>query len=493
MAFIEQNLKQKLDLRLSQKLALTPALQQAIKLLQLTIPELQQEIKKELLENPLLEELRNVEENELNSEKKEEEKEDLLHEKDLNIEDFFRDYFDDQYIPKNRNKEYLENEINYENFISKEQSLKEYLEWQAGINIENEDLYNAVLMIIPYIDDNGYLKIPEELKNKYSYVVDYLYDELKIDKDLIGKAIEEIQKFDPTGVGATSVQECLWLQCVYLGFENDDILKNIIFNHLEDIASNRILNIAQAQGISENDVLSYIEFIKKLEPKPGRKYSSESTQYIVPDVIVFKVDDEYYVDLNEDGIPGLKINKQYAEMLKNRDKIEKETESYIKDKLKSALWLIKSIHNRQKTILKVAKSIVEKQRDFFDFGVEYMKPLTLKDVADELGIHESTVARVVKNKYMQTPRGVFELKYFFSSKLSTSSGIDVSAMAVKEKIKRIIESENKQKPYSDSEIVKILKSQGIKIARRTVAKYREELGIESSSKRKLYYRRSYEN
>ncbi len=493
MAFIEQNLKQKLDLRLSQKLALTPALQQAIKLLQLTIPELQQEIKKELLENPLLEELRNVEENELNSEKKEGEKEDLLHEKDLNIEDFFRDYFDDQYIPKNRNKEYLENEINYENFISKEQSLKEYLEWQAGINIENEDVYNAVLMIIPYIDDNGYLKVPEELKNKYSNVVDYLYDELKIDKDLIRKAIKEIQKFDPTGVGATSVEECLWLQCVYLGFENDNILKNIIFNHLEDIASNRILNIAEAQGISENDVLSYIEFIKKLEPKPGRKYSSESTQYIVPDVIVFKVDDEYYVDLNEDGIPGLKINKQYAEMLKNRDKIEKETESYIKDKLKSALWLIKSIHNRQKTILKVAKSIVEKQRDFFDFGVEYMKPLTLKDVADELGIHESTVARVVKNKYMQTPRGVFELKYFFSSKLSTSSGIDVSAMAVKEKIKKIIESENKQKPYSDSEIVKILKSQGIKIARRTVAKYREELGIESSSKRKIYYRRSYEN
>ena len=180
-------------------------------------------------------------------------------------------------------------------------------------------------------------------------------------------------------------------------------------------------------------------------------------------------------------------------MLKNRDKIEKETETYIKEKLKSALWLIKSIHNRQKTILKVAKSIVEKQKDFFDFGVEYMKPLTLKDIADELGVHESTVARVVKNKYMQTPRGVFELKYFFSSKLSTSSGIDVSAMAVKEKIKKIIENENRQKPYSDSEIVKILRSQGIKIARRTVAKYREELGIESSSKRKIYYRRNYEN
>ncbi len=493
MAFIEQSLKQKLDLRLSQKLALTPALQQAIKLLQLTVPELQQEIKKELLENPLLEEVRNIEEQETHLQKKEEERKDLLHEKDLNIEDFFRDYFDDQYVPKNRNKEYSDNDINYENFVSKKQSLTEYLEWQAGINIEDENVYNAVLTIIPYIDSNGYLKVPEEFKHKYSSVVDYLSDELGLDKGLIEKAIKEIQKFDPTGVGATSLEECLWLQCVYLGFENDEILKKMIFNHLEDIASNQVSKIALMLGISEEDVKNYIDFIKKLEPKPGRKYSSEETHYIIPDVIVFKVDDEYYVDLNEDGIPGLKVNKQYAEMLKNRDKIEKETESYIKEKLKSALWLIKSIHNRQKTILKVAKSIVEKQRDFFDFGIEYMKPLTLKDIADELGIHESTVARVVKNKYMQTPRGVFELKYFFSSKLSTSSGIDVSAMAVKEKIKKIIENENRQKPYSDSEIVKILRSQGIKIARRTVAKYREELGIDSSSKRKIYYRRNYEN
>ncbi|BBB32304.1 RNA polymerase sigma-54 factor [Thermotomaculum hydrothermale] len=491
MAFIEQNLKQKLDLRLSQKLALTPALQQAIKLLQLTVPELQQEIKKELLENPLLEEVRDIEEKE--PEQKKEETNDLLHEKDINIEDFFRDYFDDQYVPKSRNKEYEDNDFNYENFVSKPQSLKEYLEWQAGINIEDEKVYNAVLMIIPYIDDNGYLKVPEELKTRYQNVIDYLSNELKLEKSLIEDAIKEIQKFDPTGVGATSVEECLWLQSCYLGFEKDEILRKMIFNHLEDIASNQTSKIALVLGITEEDVKNYIDFIKKLEPKPGRKYASERTQYIIPDVIVFKVDDEYYVDLNEDGIPGLKVNRQYAEMLKNRDKIEKETEAYIKEKLKSALWLIKSIHNRQKTILKVAKSIVNRQRDFFDFGVEYMKPLTLKDIADELGIHESTVARVVKNKYMQTPRGVFELKYFFSSKLGTSSGIDVSAMAVKEKIRRIIENENKNKPYSDSEIVKILLSQGIKIARRTVAKYREELGIESSSKRKIYYRRKYEN
>ncbi len=492
MAFIEQNLKQKLDLKLSQKLALTPALQQAIKLLQLTVPELQQEIKKELLENPLLEEVRNSEATPAESPKKEENT-DLLHEKDINIEDFFRDYFDDQYVPKNRNKEYVDKDINYENFISKEQSLQEYLEWQAGINIEDEEVYNTVLMIIPYLDDNGYLKVPKELKVKYRSVVDFLADELNIKKKLIEKAIKEIKKFDPTGVGATSIEECLWLQCEYLGFGEDGILKDMIYNHLEDIAANRNEKIALSLNISEEDVLNYVDFIKKLEPKPGRKYSSEKTQYIIPDVVVFKIDGEYYVDLNEDGIPGLRVNKQYAEMLKNRDKIEKETENYIKEKLKSALWLIKSIYNRQKTILKVTKSIVEKQRDFFDFGVEYMKPLILKDIAEELGIHESTVARVVKNKYMQTPRGVFELKYFFSSKLATSSGIDVSAMAVKEKIKKIITNENRQKPYSDSEIVKILKSQGIKIARRTVAKYREELGIESSSKRKIYYRRNYEN
>ena len=492
MAFIEQKLKQKLDIRLTQKLALTPALRQAIKLLQLTVPELQQEIKKELIENPLLEEVRNVEDIEQSIEKKEDGK-DVFHENELNIEDFFKDYFEDQYVPKNRNKEYSDNEVNYENFISKPQSLKDYLEWQAGINIENEEIYNIVLNIIPYIDDNGYLKVPESMLNKFDNVVDFLSSELNIDKEKVKLAIKEIQKFDPTGVGATSIEECLWLQCEYLGFGEDEVLKKIIYNHLEDIASGNISGIAGALNINEEDVLNYIDFIKQLEPKPGRKYSSERPQYIIPDVIVFKIDDEYYVDLNEDGIPGLKINRQYAELLKSRDKIEKETESYIKEKLKSALWLIKSIHNRQKTILKVAKSIVEKQRDFFDFGIEYMKPLTLKDIADELGIHESTVARVVKNKYMQTPRGVFELKFFFSSKLSTSSGVDVSAMAVKEKIKKIIENENKNKPYSDSEIVRILQSNGIKIARRTVAKYREELGIESSSKRKINYRRNYEN
>ncbi len=491
MALIEQGLRQKLDVKLSQKLALTPALQQAIKLLQLTIPELQQEIKKELMENPLLEEVRNIEEIEPNQTK--EEKEDPLHEKEINVEDFFRDFFDDQYVPKNRNRELPDKEINYENFVSKEQSLSEYLEWQAGINIDDEEVYNAVLSIIPYIDSNGYLKMPEDVKDKYRNVKEFLADELKLSAEIVEKAVKEIQKFDPTGVGASSLEECLWLQADYLGFGHDETLKKIIFNHLEDIASNNVSKIASETGLTEDDVKVYIDFIKKLEPKPGRKFSSEKTQYIVPDVIVFKVDDEYYVDLNEDGIPGLKVNRQYAEMLKNKEKMEKETETYIKEKLKSALWLIKSIHNRQKTILKVARSIVEKQRDFFDFGVEYMKPLTLKDVADELGIHESTVARVVKNKYMQTPRGVFELKYFFTSKLSTSSGIDVSAMAVKEKIKKIIENENRKKPYSDSEIVKILKSQGIKIARRTVAKYREELGIESSSKRKIYYRRNYEN
>ncbi len=486
MALIEQSLRQKLDLRLSQKLALTPALQQAIKLLQLTIPELQQEIKNELMENPLLEEVRDVDEISKEDNKSDADRGvDLLHEQELNVEEFFRDYFEEQYVPKNRNKEFYDSEINYENFISKKQSLKEYLEWQANINIEDEKIMIIVKQIIPYIDDNGYLKIPFDVSKEYSDILDFLSDELNQERKLIEKAIKEIHKFDPTGVGATSVEECLWLQCEYLGLGEDETLKSLIFNHLQDIASGNYETISRSLGIEMQKVEDYINFIKKLEPKPGRKYSSEVTNYIVPDVLVYKIDNEYFVELNEDGIPGLRVNKRYAEMLKNRDRVEKETEKYIKDKLKAALWLIKSVHNRQKTILKVARQIVEKQRDFFDFGIEYMKPLTLKDIADELGIHESTVARVVKNKYMQTPRGMFELKYFFSSKISTSSGIDVSAMAVKEKIKRIIESENKKKPYSDSEIVKILRSQGIKIARRTVAKYREEMGIESSSKRKI--------
>ncbi len=492
MAFIEQNLRQKLDLKLTQKLALTPALQQAIKLLQLTIPELQQEIKNEVLENPLLEEF-SAEEEQAKEQPQKEEGGDLLHEKDINIEDFFRDYYDDQYIPKNRQKEIYDNEINYENFVSKKQSLSEYLEWQAQMNIEDENTLDTVLQIIPYIDDNGYLKVPKDVEGKFDSVKDFLKQTLNKTDEEIENALKEIKKFDPTGVGADSLQECLWIQAEYLGFGKDEILKKIIFEYLGLIAQNNLEELASRLNLTVDEVREYVEFIKKLEPKPGRKFSSESTQYIVPDVVVYKVDDDYYVELNEDGLPSLRVNKKYVEMVKDKNAVEKETEVYIKEKLKSALWLIKSIHNRQKTILKVAKAIVERQRDFFDFGIEHMKPLTLKDIAEEVGMHESTVARVVKNKYMQTPRGVFELKYFFSSKLSTSSGIDVSAMAVKEKIKKLIENENKKKPYSDSEIVKILQSQGIKIARRTVAKYREEMGIESSSQRKKYYRRNYEN
>ena len=287
------------------------------------------------------------------------------------------------------------------------------------------------------------------------------------------------------------------MQIKQLGFENDSILRTIIDNHLEDIANINTSRICRLVDISDDELKLYIDFIRKLEPKPGRKYNNIQPHYIVPDVYVYKVGNDYQIQLNDDGLPHLRVNKSYTTLMGDSshklNPEQRETASYVKERLKSAVWIIRSIQNRQRTILKVAKSIVAYQRDFLDFGYEHMKPLTLKDVADDIGMHESTVARVVKNKYMHTPRGLFEIRFFFNTRISALNGNDVSSLAVKEKIRKIVETESPQKPYSDSGLVNILRAHGINIARRTVAKYREELAIASSSERKRMYRRTYEH
>ena len=310
-------------------------------------------------------------------------------------------------------------------------------------------------------------------------------------------AVASIQELDPAGVGAFSVKECLALQAKALGFGKDETLMAIIQDHLQHIGDQAYDVICRRLGLTPDELTPYVDFVRKLEPKPGRKYNTERTVYIIPDVYVYKVGDEYQIQLNDDGLPHLRVNRKYASLMGNpRDGMsaeQKATASYVKERLKSAVWIIRSIQNRQRTIMKVARAIVRTQREFLDQGVEKMKPLTLKDIAEEIEMHESTVARVVKNKYMHTPRGLFELRYFFNARITSTTGDDVSSIAVKEKIRKIVDSESSQKPYSDSGIVNILKAHGINIARRTVAKYREELGIESSSERKRNYRRGHEH
>ncbi len=492
MAFLEQ----KLNLKLSQKLTLTPALQQAIKLLQMTSVELQQEIKKELLENPLLEDVDNSQKTETKevvdsvgeANKVEAKEEDPLHSSDLNIEDYFRDYIEDEYVPSFKYSEDKDRDMYFENTLTESESLVEHLRWQLQLNVDDVELLELLDDILLYLDDDGYFKYPKE---SFANATQWLASELGKDEKVIGKCLNYIKELDPSGVGAENLPECLLIQVKHLGFSKDKILISMIKDNLNLIASQNYEKLRELYELNHDELEFYIDFIKKLEPKPGRKFSSDKTVYVTPDVYVYKVDNEYVVQLNEEGLPHLKVNRNYASMATSKTS-EKETVSYVKNKLKSAIWIIKSIQNRQRTIYKVAKSIVKNQKRFLDLGVEYISPLTLKDIAEDIEMHESTVARVVKNKYIHTPRGLFEFKYFFSSKLSSSQGNDVSSLAVKEKIKKIIETENRKKPYSDSGLVSILKSHGINIARRTVAKYREELGIPSSSDRKKNYRREYE-
>lgn len=492
-------LEQKLNVKLTQKLTLTPALQQAIKLLQMTVPELQAEVREELMSNPLLEEgAVDSDEQQAESERQEPESRDQkedLHDSELNLEDYFRDSVDDAYIPSSRglrDRGDLD-DISYENMITRPESLFDHLEWQLQMNLDEGPLLELSRDLLRYLDDDGYFQTPVPKHERHLW----LAHETGSAEEQVRKAVNIIQDLDPAGVGAFDIRECLLIQARILGFAKDQTLESIISRHLEDLADKRYDEIRKALSLSEEELELYVDFVRKLEPKPGRKYSTERTVYIIPDVYVYKVGDEYQIQLNDDGLPHLRVNRKYASLVGNSrsglNDEQRATASYVKERLKSAVWIIRSIQNRQRTILKVARAIVATQREFLDQGLEKMKPLTLKDIADEIEMHESTVARVVKNKYMHTPRGLFELRYFFNARIASTRGDDVSSLAVKEKIRKIVDSESSAKPYSDSGIVNILKAHGINIARRTVAKYREELDIASSSERKRTYRRRHEH
>ncbi|MCB0327234.1 MAG: RNA polymerase factor sigma-54 [Bdellovibrionales bacterium] len=475
-------LELKQSLKLSQQLVMTPQLQQAIKLLQLNRLELAQQCRNELMENPILEESFEFQDEMTKSDDQEQRREKLEDRttKELDpqsgsgTEDInWENYLNSQSSrPVERGfREHNSEQTSFEANLTRHTSLFDHLQWQLQLTKLSDEETLIGNEIIGNLDESGYFK-------------GSLYDiasRLKVSDHKVHKVLEHIQRFDPVGVGARNLQECLLLQIRHL--EQNHLVSRIILHHMLELEKRQYKKIAKSLNASQEEIIEAVKFIQKLDPKPGRQFYDESMQYITPDIYVYMVNDEPVIAQNEDGLPKLRVSNYYQSFLRG-EKVNEQTKEYIQDKLRSAIWLIRSIHQRQRTIYKVTESIVKIQREFLDKGVSSLKPMVLKDVAEDIGMHESTVSRVTTNKYVHTPQGIFELKFFFNSSIKRLHGSDMASEAVKEKIRAIVASENQKKPYSDQELVELLRQSNIDIARRTVAKYREMLGIESSTKRK---------
>ncbi len=475
-------LEQKLNLRLSQRLVMTPSLQQAIKLLQMSRLELQEVLNQEVVENPVLEEQEEAAETPEAARETEEappaadatppaEKEKDSFE-EIDFSTYFEDYLDSAYNPRQYQEE--PEEFSLENILTRPEGLPEHLSWQLSMSEAPPAVREIAAYLIGNIDEDGYLRVSRDEIRSAGY---------ENDED-VEAAIALVRSFDPAGVAAFDLPECLLLQLKTLGIENP-LIEAIIREHWPAFLNKQFAPLAKTLGVGLSEIQAAFEIIKNLEPKPGRKYSSERTIYVEPDVFVRKIGDEYVIQLSEDGLPKLRISAAYRKLLRGGNgAIGSEAANYLKEKMRSAVWLIKSLDQRQRTIYKVADSIVRHQRAFLDNGIEHLRPLVLRDVANDIGMHESTVSRVVSNKYIHTPRGLFPMKYFFHSGIDSSSGDDVSSLSIKNKIARIVQDEDSRRPHSDARIMQKLRAEGIQIARRTVAKYREELRIPSSSQRK---------
>ena len=476
------------QLKLSQQLVMTPQLQQAIKLLQLSRMELMDVVREELEENPVLEEGQEPLEEKTQAEEEliaempdvqaQESVQEVEGDRDGMADIDWKTYLESYSLGGSTADSYEDDEDrpSYENLLTRKPSLSDHLLWQLNLSrLESRERAIAG-EIIGNVDDDGYLQVSAE----------ELAVQAGCDVEHVEKILAAVQDFDPPGVASRNLQECLLKQVEQLGM-TDDIVGVILREHLDELENRRYQVIARSLQVSLDEVFGAAKFISSLDPRPGSQYGQEDVHYIIPDIYVHKISDEYIVVLNDEGLPNLRINSFYRNALSGSAQLDEKAGEYIQDKLRGALWLIKSIHQRQRTIYRVTKSIVKFQRDFFDRGVAHLKPLVLRDVAEDIEMHESTVSRVTTNKYVQTPQGLFELKYFFNSGISTTEGDSVASESVKSKIKEILAAENTRKPYSDQKIVEILHGQGIDIARRTVTKYREMLGLGSSTQRKRLF------
>jgi RNA polymerase sigma-54 factor len=474
----------RLSLRQSQRVVMTPLLQQAIQLLQLSTLELQEVVQKELLENPLLEEVpaetpegpeaaapgpapaaSPVEPPPLEPPAVDRERttDDLPF-------DLASVMFDDQ-EERSLVAQEDRDELPFENMVRSASSLTDYLEEQLRLATDDPLVRRIGTEIIGNLDEDGYLRAElGEIAERCQTTVEE-----------VEKVLALVQGFDPPGVAARSIQECLLIQ-LRSDPNPDPVSVEIVEQHFDDLSRRRYPDIARALRLPLDRIMESVEEIMGLEPKPGRRFGPADSRYIVPDVIVHKMGNDYVVTLNEDGIPRLRVNALYRSLLRNSGD---EARQYVEQKLRSAVWLIKSVDQRQRTLRKVTQSIVKFQREFLDKGLPYLRPLSLRDVGEDIGMHESTISRVTTNKYVETPQGLFELKFFFHSGIASGSGEMVSSVSVKKMIQDLLANEDPSKPLSDQEVAQILKSRGLIIARRTVAKYREELGILPSHQRRL--------
>jgi RNA polymerase sigma-54 factor len=478
--------------QLKQELKINPRLYQAMDLLYMPLLDLQQHLKQELLNNPFLDMVEDEEEDEVEGEQQQEEQtpetEAEKEEKgEIDWEEILLDGFD----AGGRREEHEEREY-YEPVTVDSRDLSDHLRDQVTLlDLNGRQMYLAE-EFIGNINEDGYLacgldKIVEGVNESVQKVLeesDRDVDDLKPytmaeAEDMLGV----IQSLDPPGVGARDLRECLMLQLREAGLEHS-VPFRLVRDCFDELIAHRWSEISKRFGISPADVQRAADEIAKLDPKPGLVYSDASDNYIIPDLIVDKIDGKYHVFLNDANLPRLKLSKAYQEIARDKKKFDGENKEFISNKLNSANWMIQAIEQRRQTMLKVMNYIVERQREFFEKGVQYLKPLTLREVAEVISMHESTVSRVTNEKFVQTPRGVLPLKFFFSSGLSTTDGEDVSARGIKAQIQKLVADEDAKHPLTDQAIVNILKETGVQIARRTVAKYRDQLGVLSARMRK---------
>jgi len=477
----------KLQMRLGQRLVMTPMLQQAIKLLPMTRLELVQAIQIEIEQNPLLEEDTETEEpEEEENNSGDETKETIFEEqttlekpekeKEKESEEIDWDAYMQSDLYDGRTGEGYVEFPNLENTLKQNESIEEHLMWQLSCSSVTEEEYKLGSIIVGNINNEGYLE--ESLEN--------LAEEGNLPLDEMEDALILVQSLDPPGVGARNLKECLLLQLENNGAQSA-LMKNLISNHLEELDERNFKKLAKILDVSIDDIVGAMKAMRELDPKPAIQFNPDEAHYITPDLYVVKMDNEYQVYLNDDDTPHLRINSYYKSILKNKSKEKNQEREYLENKFRSALWMIKSIEQRRQTMLKVGRSLCKFQREFLDKGLNYLKPLILKDVADDIEMHESTISRVTTNKYIYTTQGLFELKYFFHSSVGSYLGSDMSSVRVKEMIRVICKDEDQSKPYTDDQIVKLLQSKNVKIARRTVTKYRKDLKIPATSKRKRLF------
>ena len=484
----------KQQLRLSQQLVMTPQLQQAIKLLQMSRMELAELVQEELLENPVLEDtMEGRDSRELAAGTvddsptidKQIERDDRqatddpqqAKKDDIDWERYLENHSLQQPMPSFR-RGGDEDMPGVDQTHSVGEDLVDHLAWQLrmGDFLDEEQKFGA--LVLAQLDEGGYLRmdgVPSE------EIVPRFATEAGLHPEDAEEVLSMMQHFDPLGCCTRSLEETLLVQAKHFGM--DELVLRVIRDHIPDLEKRNYNQIAKSLDVPVEEVYDIAQVIGELEPRPGRNYASEEPRYITPDVYVHRIGDEYYVVANDDGMPKLKISGFYRAAMADDPKAKE----YIQSKLRSAQWLIRSIDQRRKTIIKVTECIVDKQREFFDKGIEFLKPMILRDIAETVEMHESTISRVTSNKYVHTPRGLFELKFFFNSAIRRDNKDDIASESVKQAIKKLVSEEDDQNPYSDQKIVEILRDRDIRIARRTVAKYREMLGILSSTKRKKYF------